>query len=241
MMKSFNYLSWFRRMLVLGAVVAGATASAAGAYLPTPESQGSATANVVSQVGRPPDVQDTATALYRTPEGVKADGLRWQGIAQTYQQLASARNFPTPLGLKADGLRLQGMAQVYQLQIQAVPDVVERYAATHQGGTQSLVSRPPDIRDTANSLTASVPDVFERFAAVHADGLGFSSNAASVSRPPDISDTALAVQYGSVGESKTGFNWGDWAIGIGSGIGLALLLGACFLMSRQLRHRVQTA
>jgi hypothetical protein len=196
-------LIWFRRMLVLGAVVAGATASAAGA-LPQLDSPGAATASFGAVVSRPPDVQDAVTALHSTPAGLKADGLRWQGIPQAYRILESAGNFPTQLGLQAEGMRLQGMAQVYQ-QIQPAADVVER------------------------------------FVAVHPDGLGFTSNAASVSRPPDISDTALAVQYGSATQSSAGFDWGDWAIGIGSGLGVALLLGACILMARQLRHGVQTA
>jgi hypothetical protein len=38
-----------------------------------------------------------------------------------------------------------------------------------------------------------------------------------------------------------GFNWGDWAIGIGSGIGLTALLAGGLLITRQLRHRLQTA
>ena len=65
----------------------------------------------------------------------------------------SAAQHTTPAGLKADGLRLQGIAQVYQ-QKQAVPDVVERYAATHSGGgrlvvPQSVAPRPPDVSDAA--------------------------------------------------------------------------------------------
>jgi hypothetical protein len=39
-----------------------------------------------------------------------------------------------------------------------------------------------------------------------------------------------------------GFDWSDWAIGIGTGLGLALLLGGGLLIGRQLRHRgIQTA
>jgi hypothetical protein len=38
------------------------------------------------------------------------------------------------------------------------------------------------------------------------------------------------------------FDWSDWAIGIGTGLGLALILGGGLLISRQLRHRgIQTA
>jgi hypothetical protein len=172
-----------KRLLLVGAVVAGAVVPAAQA------------------VDRPPDVQDTASA-------------------------------PTA----------------------SAPDVFERYAAIHQSlvsqpdirdtsltlrGMADLAVRPPDVQDTAISLAASAPDVVERFAIVHPDGLGVSS--ASVSRPPDISDTALAVQYGTVTQSSASFDWGDWAIGIGSGMGIALLLGAALLMARQLRRPVQAA
>jgi hypothetical protein len=202
-MKTSYYFNWFRRLLILGAVVVGATAPAAGAYVVEPEG-GTVNASVAAVVSRPPDVQDAIASLHSTPAGLKADGLRWQGIAHAYEQLQSAGNYPTQLGLKAEGMRLQGMAQVYE-------------------------------------QTQAVPDVFERFAAVHPDGVALSSNTASVSRPPDISDTALAVQYGSVTQSSTAFDWGDWAIGIGSGMGLVLLLGGGFVTSRQLRHRVQTA
>ncbi len=173
-MRHSNPLNRFGRLVVLGAVVAGVTASAAVA-IPVIDPQDNGAATVAAPVSRPPDVQDATTALYApTAAGLRADGLRWQGIATAYGQL------------------------------QAAPDVVERYAAVH-----------------ANDL---------------------SSGAASVSRPPDVSDTALAVRYApaSTGGSN-GFNWGSWAIGIGSGLGLVLLLGAVLLMGRQLRHRVQTA
>jgi hypothetical protein len=209
-----------RRLLVVGAVVVGATASAAGAVVPNPD--GDPLPASAPLVTRPPDVQDAATAaaLQTTPAGLKADGLRWQGIAKVYQ----------------------GM--------QAAPDVVERYAATHQSGGRLAVpstaasapSRPPDITDTASTVGASAPDVFERYARVHADDP--SSSTPSVSRPPDVADAALAVRYAPTASVQpNGFDWSDWAIGIGSGLGLALILGAAVLMGRQLRHRdhVQTA
>ena len=125
-MRHSNPLTRFGRLLVLGAVVAGVTASAAVA-IPVVDPQDTGTAPVAAPVSRPPDVQDTATALYA----------------------------PTAAGLKADGLRLQGIAQVYG-QLQAAPDVVERYAATHPFGGRLAVpaaaasaTRPPDVSDTA--------------------------------------------------------------------------------------------
>jgi hypothetical protein len=42
-----------------------------------------------------------------TPLGLKADGLRWQGLASLYSQQ------PTALGLKADGLRWNATARFY--------------------------------------------------------------------------------------------------------------------------------
>jgi hypothetical protein len=72
---------------------------------------------------------------------------------------------------------------------------------------------------------------------------GVSSSTTSVSRPPDVTDAAFTVQSGS-GSSVSqsgGFAWGDWAIGLGSGMGLALLLGVGLVVARQYRHRVQPA
>jgi hypothetical protein len=171
-MRSSNHLTWLRRLLILGAVVCGLTATAAGA------------------VGRPPDVRDAASGASH-----------------------------------------------------AVPDVFERYAAAHPFGNglsltpATVVSRPPDIRDTAASLSVSIPDVFERFATAHPYGSHLSTSA-PVSRPPDIDDTALAVRYSAAVQSSA-FDWGAWTIGIGTGMGLVLLLGAALVVSWQLRHRAQ--
>jgi hypothetical protein len=238
------------RMLVLGAIVAGTVVSVADAV---------------------PVVEGTsAQANFSTPQGLKADGLRLQGIAQVYQRSQQAASAPTSQGLKADGLRLQGIAQVYQ-QNQPVRDVFERFAAVHPYGvglapaTQSLlVQRPPDVRDAAQANVA-VPDVLERYATTHPYGSGLTSSTESllsrppdvqdaaagielspattstlVSRPPDISDAAQVARTVSFSQSS-GFHWGDWAIGIGSGMGLILLLGAGLVLGRRQRHHVQTA
>src|SRR2546423_8750178 len=51
----------------------------------------------------------TATAG-TTPQGLKADGLRMQAMADRYQQLRGT----TADGIRADGLRLQAIARSYQ-------------------------------------------------------------------------------------------------------------------------------
>jgi hypothetical protein len=219
-------LIWLRRLIVVGAVVAGATASAAGALIPNPDGKPlSASSPLIS---RPPDVQDAATARHAAAARLQTDG---------------AALHTTAAGLKADGLRWQGITQVYQ-QLQAAPDLVERYAATHSAGTgtpaaTSVASRPPDVQDASDSIKASAPDVFERYAGVHVNDVTSST---APTRPPDVSDAALVARYApaSTGQSD-GFDWSSWAIGIGSGLGLVLIAGAALLMSRQLRHPVQTA
>jgi hypothetical protein len=188
-MTTSTYLIRITRLLVLCAVVVGTVASVAGA------------------------------------SDVLSYGERWQGVDQASKSVEAAGNVPTPQGLKADGLRLQGIAKVYQ-QLQAVPDVVERYVSVHANGVgfssnAASVSRPSDTSDAALALHQAVPDVVERYVSVHANGAGFSSNAAS-------------VQHGSVTQSSTGFDWGDWAIGLVVGFGLALVVaGGVLLASRR--------
>ena len=234
-MKSSTHLIRFRRLLILGAAVAAIGVPTAGA-MPQLDDPGAGT--VVS---------------HTTPAGLKADGLRMQGIAQVYQQLQSA----------------------------TVPDVFERYAAAHPYGAGLSVSeatRPPDVADAAaqqkfttprdvldavgqtspnqvglawqylhdsgqiaavsGGHSTDVPDAFERYAAAHPYGKGLNLTQSSVvNRPPDITDTALKIQYssGSTGQSQ-GFDWKDWGIGIGSGLALALLLGIGLMIGRQHRH-----
>ena len=86
----------------------------------------------------------------------------------------------------------------------------------------------------------AVPDVFERYASTHPYGSGLSETF-SVSRPPDVADAALTARYSTPVQSTGDFNWGDWGIGIGSGLGLVLLCGAGLASSRHVRQRVRTA
>jgi hypothetical protein len=170
-----------------------------------------------------------------TAQGLKADGQRMQGIAQAYKQLESG---PTELGLKADGLRLQEMAKAYQQQ-SAVPDAFERYV---------------------NSHSQASPDVLERYAAAHPYGAGLGVQAAT-SGDRIVDDyfrdaPSVATQSGdrivddyfrdapstpAAVPTDGGFNWDDWAIGIGSGIGLVLLVGTGLVTGRQVRQHLRTA
>ena len=137
-MHSSTYLSWFRRLLILGAIVAGLAASAAGARL---------------DPGPPPDVRDVAASLSATPA--------------------------------------------------------------------TIVARPPDISDAAASasgLSSGIEPVYEH--QLHS---------------PATASQSVPVPGGS------DFAWGDWAIGVGAGLGVALLLGIGLVIGRQQRHRVQPA
>src|SRR4051812_33184820 len=98
-MYSSIYLKRFRRLLILGAVVAGLTASAAGARL---------------DPGTPPDVSDVASRLSVAP--ATADAFERYAAAHPYGSGLTSSQVAlrvTPQGLKADGLRWQGIAKVY--------------------------------------------------------------------------------------------------------------------------------
>jgi hypothetical protein len=59
----------------------------------------------------------SAMAAGPTPAGIKADGLRWQAMADFYKRLQS----PTPAGIKADGLRWQAIARTYGVHTVTTP------------------------------------------------------------------------------------------------------------------------
>jgi len=241
---STTYLNWFRRLLILGAVIGvGVFASTAGAVGRPPDVQDVAASIQASNVSRPPDVADVASRLsVGTPDvferyaaahpygaGLSLSNTvvsRPPDVQDVASQLSTSatnvleRHFRHEDTLYAaqDGIGLQA------------PDVFERYAAAHPYGRglslnlTTQATRPPDVQDTANAIKEQ------------------SSTSSIVSRPPDVQDTAQALQQSSttVGQSQ-GFDWNDWGIGIGTGMGLALLLGIGFMIGRQHRHRVQPA
>ena len=59
----------------------------------------------------------SAMAAGPTPAAIKADGLRWQAMADFYKRLQS----PTPAGIKADGLRWQAIARTYGVHTVTTP------------------------------------------------------------------------------------------------------------------------
>jgi hypothetical protein len=173
-------------------------------------------AGAQSLVGRPPDLRDVADKL--------AGGGAFVGSTPDVRDVAAARA--------------------------ALPDVLERYAAAHPFGSgignsqtaATVIARPPDVADVAASLPA--PDVFERYASAHPYGAGASAaiQPTAASRPPDVQDAAQTALTVSLTRPSR-FSWGDWAIGIGSGIGIAVLLAGVLgiAMSRQRRQRVLPA
>jgi hypothetical protein len=196
-----NYLNWFRRLLVLGAVVAAATASTAAA-------------GVMIDGGGPIAVQGP-TAL-----GLKADGMRLQGVAQVYKSLANDR-FPTAQGLRADGLRLTGIAQVYQqLQPQPAPDVFERYAATHPYGADATAAPGSEriVDDWFRDPTPIATPAGERIVDDY------------------FRDAPTVVASPAPGN---GLDWQDFGIGAGAMLGLTLLVTGLGLGAVVLRHRGQ--
>jgi hypothetical protein len=242
-MYSSMYLKRFRRLLILGAVVAGLTASAVGARVdpgtPPDVSDVAFMLSVASaaDVSRPPDVRDvsgqatTATAdvfeRYASahPYGLPPTSGEFVSSPPDVQDAASALHV-TAQGIKADGLRWQGLAQAYQDGTSSAPDVFERYASAHPYGlaptSSELVSSPPDVQDAASALHVTAQGI-------KADGLRWQS-------------VAQAYQQAGTSAESGGFDWSNYVIGIGGGLGLILLAAGLTMGIRlQRSHRVQSA
>jgi len=81
-----------------------------------------------------------------TPQGLKADGLRLQGIADRYVQMSGY----TQDGLRADGLRYQAMARAYANRPAAsfyTPQALKAEGLRWQTMAQAY-ARPPVVRDS---------------------------------------------------------------------------------------------
>jgi hypothetical protein len=161
------------------------------------------------------------------------------GMVVAAMAASAAAGSPTAQGLKADGLRLQGIARVYEslraqasaptplglkadgLRLQGIAQVYQRSQQAASAPTESLLSRPPDVQDAAAGIEPATTSTL-------------------VSRPPDISDAAQVARTVSFSKSS-GFDWADYAMGIGSGMGLILVLAGGLAIGWQRRHRVQTA
>ena len=86
------------------------------------------------------------SAAGTTPQGLKADGLRLQGIADRYAQM---RGY-TQAGLRADGLRYQAMARAYQSPPAAsfyTPQALEAQGLRWERMAQAY-SQPQVVRDS---------------------------------------------------------------------------------------------
>ena len=95
----------------------------------------------------------TANALAaggNTPQGLKADGLRLQGIADRYVQM---RGY-TQEGLKADGLRLQGIADRYVQMGGFTQDGLRADGLRYQAMARAYASRPAASFYTPQALKA---------------------------------------------------------------------------------------
>jgi hypothetical protein len=147
-MKSTTYTNWFRRLVILGAVIGvGVFASTAGAVGRPPDVQDVAAASLSSDVSRPPDIQAVSTRMSAS-------------TADVFERYAAAH--PYGGGLTVSDTVVSRPPDVKDVVAQlstSTPDVFERYAAAHPYGaassSPSIVSRPPDITDTALGLQYS--------------------------------------------------------------------------------------
>ena len=150
----------------------------------------------------------------------------------------------------------------------AVPDVLERYAAAHPYGSAAVpdvleryVASHPYGKEVSSPQQAGVPFYTPAMLAAHYNREDRLYNprpslpqqagvplytpamlAAHYNREDSLYNPRLSLPTNPGPTISRGFDWSDWAIGIGTGLGLALILGGGLLIARQLRHRgIQTA
>jgi len=250
-MKRSNYLIWFRRLVVLGAVVAGLTASSAAAIPML-------------------DPQDSASATsHTTPLGIRADGLRWQAIARVYQLHghavpqyygsrapyapttrhtqplpayygSTAPYMSTSQSLAAPGLRWQAIAKAHQENRQApVPDVFERYAASHPygAGLQPVQHRGlGDFRPVTPAVGVTQAVGTER---IVDDSFRDSAPIVTPAGSERIVDDSFrdAPTVVASPTSSNGLDWADFGIGAGAMLGLTALVIGLGIGAVAMRHR----
>jgi hypothetical protein len=232
-MKRSNYLIWFRRLVVLGAVVAGLTASAAGAVPMLDPQDTPITGTNVPDYGPYPISGGTGFNQVVTWP-TSADGLRWQAIAKAYQPNAKTGSAPKVDPLAVGYLIGQGLS----------PNEVTSWttgACSHQVKASSCYA----MLDRSATSTKAVDPLAVGYligqgltpSQVTSWTVGACSQAVKAAscyamfKPASTSSTKVA--------GSTGFQWGD----AGIGAGIILLLGgasAGFFLSRHNRGQ-QTA
>jgi hypothetical protein len=210
-MKSSTHPTRFIRMLVLGAIVAGTIASTADA-LPVVDNDGPS-AQATGPFNRDTSYREAARAVpVALPDAI--------------ERFATAHPYGSGLAVPVPADRDTSYREAAQAVPVPLPDAVERFATAHPYGSGLNVPVPADrdtsYREAARTVPVPLPDAFERYATAHPYGSGL----------PTVSASPNTV--------TRGFDWGDWAIGIGTGMGI-LLLGGGLGIGLQLRHRVQTA
>jgi hypothetical protein len=150
----------------------------------------------------------TALASGTTPQGLEADGLRLQAVAQAYGQTEGS----TSLGLKADGLRLQGIAQAYGQTEGSTPQGHEA-----DGLRLLWIARAYQDRPAASYYTPE---------ALRAQGLRWNA----VARSYD------GRSVSTVSSVSNGFDWTDAGIGAAGGLGFAAFGVAAVVFARHLRR-----
>src|SRR5262245_2422248 len=148
-----------------------------------------------------------------------ASGAVTPSTAPDYQHVAPAGAMPTALGLKADGLRWQGIAKVYRDR-ETAGSGPTALGLKADGLRWQGIAKVYRDRETAGSGPTAL--------GLKADGLRWQGIA-----------NVYQEQQSTAG--GTAFDWGDWAIGLGSGIVLILAPAGLLAFALQRRHRLQAA
>ena len=124
------------------------------------------------------------------------------------------------------------------------PDAIDRAVAAREANRVlvTLDVRERALTERPASTTTVSPDAFERALVTHSDGLTAQTAAMLDRRERGLVGRSFAVESQPAVATTARFDWSDFSVGAGTGIGFALLLiGLGVLAIRRSHERVTTA
>lgn len=151
-------------------------------------------------------------ASYYTVEALKAEGATLMAKAKALGGFPAATYY-TPQALAAESARWTGEVQAYST-----------LEALQSDGIQTLGLRPDDRPGTRG--IGEITQVGQPVQSVRPDNR------------PGTQGPGPTVEPVSAPTGGNGFDWADWAIGIGSGLGVTALVAAAALMPFRKKRKV---
>jgi hypothetical protein len=122
------------------------------------------------------------------------------------------------------------------------PDAIDRAIAAREAQRKAMVldARERSLTERPAATTSVAPDAFERALTTHTDALTTRTMSQLNARERALTERPTIVSPAAVTVSE-GFDWGDFWMGAGAGIGLVLVAGLGGLLIRRSQTGLTTA